>query len=100
MSREPSSLAAVLATIASTLRRPVSAVQALLESDFKLRRVGRRLRIVVARPGDESRSSSMPAPSTQSAPVDAVTQGMHTELRRLLAQHGQTRALMRHLSYV
>ena len=80
--------------------RPLRWLQALLDSDFKLRRKGRRLCIVVERPGDESRLSTLPAPSTQSAPVDSATQGMHAELRRLLRQHQQTRDLMRHLSYV
>jgi len=95
MSRERSLLAALM--------RPLSAAQALLDSDFKLRREGRRLRIVVERPGGESSLGSLPAtqaPSAQPAPMDSVTQGMHADLRRLLKQHGKTRELMRHLAYV
>jgi hypothetical protein len=89
--------------------RPWRWLQALLQSDFKLRRDGHRLRIVVERPGDDSRLASlsstsstsvMSAASTLSAPQDSVTQGLHAPLRRLLKQHQQTRDLMRHLSYV
>jgi len=81
------------------LLRPLAWLNDLLSSDFKLRRQGGRLRVVVEQPERSSRLHSQPAPPTRPPTAD-IALTMQLELRHLITQHAGTRQLMRHLGYI
>ncbi|RQP24824.1 hypothetical protein DZC73_08065 [Albitalea terrae] len=82
------------------LLQPLVLLNRLLTSDFKLRRQGGRLRVVVEQPARSSRTNSQPAPVSRPAPAADIELTMQIELRHLLTQHNGTRRLMRHLGYI
>jgi hypothetical protein len=81
------------------LLQPLAWLRRLLSSDFKLRRQGGRLRVVVQQPVRPSRLQSQPAPPTRPPAAD-IALTMQIELRHLLTQHAGTRRLMRHLGFI
>lgn len=87
-------------SIIARLLWPFTALQDLLERDFKLRRVRGRLRVVVEQPARSSRLHSQPAANTRPAPADDAASAMQVELRQLIGRHNGTRDLMRHLCYI
>lgn len=84
---------------------PLRWLRRQLGRQLRLRRDGRRLRLVFEAPAGAAPPPAA-APAAPTAPTAAVPASddppspMQPELHRLLGQHGQTRHLMRHLAYV
>jgi hypothetical protein len=88
---------------------PLVQVRRLLSLQLRLRRKGRRWRFVLDPSRRESahhtpgRSAARSKPRSKRSAKPAAhapANDMHTELHALLAQHGKTRGLMRHLAYI
>ena len=79
--------------------RPFAALDTLMNSDFKLRWKGRRLRVVAEPIARESRPRATTT-GKPSVPASDLTVTMQAELRELINQHEKTRELMRHLAYI